>query len=108
MLASASKKYIAITENGGEGHSYFTVFDLDDVRDGDKPRAIKFIEAYPLGSCGLEWRDDKLYFESGVDLLASQLISAETEWLYEFKYLLDAETGQLVQLGEPRRTNIEE
>ena len=108
MLVSPSRKYIAITEDGGEGHPYFTVLRLDDIRNGDKPRVIESIEAYPSGFYGLEWQDDKLYFESGTDLLASQPIRGETDWLYEFSYQLDAETGKLVQLGEPTRIKNEE
>ena len=108
MLVSPSRKYIAISEDGGEGHPYFTVFNLDDIRNGDKPSVIESIEAYPSGFYSLQWQDDKLYFETETDLLASEEIRNETDWFYEFSYHFDAETGKLIQLGEPTRVKNEE
>jgi hypothetical protein len=101
MLVSPSRQFIAITENGGEGHPYFSAFYLDDIRNGNKPTSIASIEAYPSGFFGLEWQGDNLFFSTETDLLSSMEIRNETDWLYEFHYQLDAGTGQLVQLGEP-------
>jgi hypothetical protein len=101
MLTSPSRKYVVISEDAGEGHPYFTVLSLEDIRNGNKPGVIESIEAYPSGFYGLEWQGDKLLFNTETDLLASREIRNETDWLYEFAYRLDAETGEVVQLGEP-------
>ena len=97
MLASPSKCYLAIIENGGEGHPYLSLCSLEAAEKGDKKACFTGFDPYPGGIYDLEWQGDVLTFSSdGVDPMLP-----EGEGGSNWRYALDAESGKLEKTGGP-------
>jgi hypothetical protein len=95
LLASPSRRYLAIVENAGEGHPELSVCSLEAVLKGDENPCFAGFNPYPGGVYDLEWQGDVLTFSSdGVDPMLP-------EGEYYQRYALDAESGELEKLAGP-------
>lgn len=95
MLASPSRRYLAIVENGGEGHPDLGICSLEEIEKGVENPCFAGFNPYPGGVYDLKWQGDVLTFSSdGIDPVLP-------EGEYYQRYALDANQGQLEKLGEP-------
>ena len=97
MLASPARRYLAIVENGGEGHPYLGLCSLEAAEKWDDKPCFAGFDPYPGGVYDLKWQGEVLTFSS--DGIEPLLLESETE--YYQRYTLDAKSGKLNKKGEP-------
>lgn len=97
LLASPSRRYLAIVENAGEGHPELGVCYLEKVLKGEEDPCFAGFNPYPGGVYDLAWQGDVLTFSS--DGIEPLLPESEGE-CYQ-RYRLDAESGKLEKSGRP-------
>lgn len=97
MLASPSRRYLAIVENAGEGHPELGVCSLKAILKEDKNPCFAGFNPYPGGIYDLKWQGDVLTFTNdGIEPLLPEI-----EGEYYQRYRLDAASAKLEKSGAP-------